>query len=87
MGTLVRLDRRSTPASRLAESGMELGEAGRRLTAKLAPLAGANPWLRAYLAPCLADAARVEREGRRIAGMSEPACADGILEPGHGRAA
>lgn len=75
-----------------AEGWMEIAEAARRLVtfaeAELATSWAAGDLRRLRdLQRVHADAESVMAQGRKHAGWADKACADGLAEPGHGRAA
>ncbi len=95
MGTLVSLDRRvrarrTLPAFRLAEAGMEVQARAndiRRGIEEIARRAWAqqDPWTLHRISRLLPALAALDTEGKRIAGWGEDGdCADGLNLPGHG---
>ena len=97
MGTVTRLDRRARerrtlPAYRLAEAGMEIQARAhdlRRGVEEIARRAWAtqDPWTLHRISRLLPALAALDTEGKRIAGWGEEStCADGLAGPGHGEA-
>ena len=97
MGTVSRLDRRARerrtlPAYRLAEAGMEIQARThelRRGVEEIARRAWAtqDPWTLHRVSRLLPSLAALDTEGKRICSWGEAGdCADGLTGPGHGEA-
>ena len=95
MGTVVRIDRRARerrtlPAYRLAEAGMEVTARAHDLRRGIEEIARRawttqDPWTLHRISRLLPALAALDTEGKRIAGWGEEGdCADGIDAPGHG---
>ena len=95
MGTVTRLDRRARerrtlPAYRLAEAGMEVTARTAEVRRGLEDItrrawASRDPGTLHRISRLLPALVALDAEGRRIAGWGEAGdCADGIDAPGHG---
>lgn len=95
MGTVVSLDRRARerrtlPAYRLAEAGMEVQARTHEVRRGIEDIArrawaARDPWTLDRISRLLPALVALDAEGRRVAGWGEGGdCADGIDAPGHG---